>query len=134
MNDTTWPLPFPHGLPWLSENLGGLPLIIYSAAARRGSARTPPRPRSLPPPPPLADGPQCGNTTYAASWPLELSLYWDQGWGAGVLSAIAASSSEAFYAQLFESGRGALAMGAFTQDFLDFQVRPPLLRRPAALR
>ena len=33
-----------------------------------------------------------------------MSLYWDQGWGSGVLSAVAASSSLAFYRQLFAGG------------------------------
>ena len=22
LNDTVWPLPFPHGLPWLSQQMG----------------------------------------------------------------------------------------------------------------
>ena len=98
LNDSSWPLPFPQGLPWLSAHLGDppVPLIIYN-------------------------GPQCGNTTYAADWPLEMSLYWNQGWGSGVLSAIAAASSEAFYTQFFASARAGLALGSFTQDFLDFQ-------------
>ena len=94
MNDSFWPLPFPRGLRSLADATG-LPLIIYN-------------------------GPQCGNSTYAAQWPLVESLYWDQGWGAGVLSAVAGPSSRAFYDGLF-ADLGAQGMGSFTQDFLDFQ-------------
>ena len=66
---------------------------------------------------------RCGNTTYAADWPLVMSLPWDQGWGAGTLSAINPVAARAFYDDLFSlSSRTELAMGAFTQDFLDFQV------------
>lgn len=93
MNDTAWPLPLPRGLASLSAKVG--PLIIYN-------------------------GPMCGNTTYASQYPLELSLYWDQGWGKGVLSAIAANSSLDFYRNTFASLK-AQGMGSFTQDFLDFQ-------------
>ena len=89
VNDTAWPLPLPGGLTGLSASLGGTPLIIYN-------------------------GPQCGNSTYGSAWPLEQSLYWDQGWGSGVLSAIAANSSLAFYRQLFASLK-AQGMGSFTQ-------------------
>jgi hypothetical protein len=95
-NDSAWPLPFPHGLSHLSTVLlNNTPLILYN-------------------------GPQCANTTYAAQWPLELSLPWDQGWGRGTLSAIAANASLAFFTQLFATLR-AQGMGSFTQDFLDFQ-------------
>lgn len=37
-----------------------------------------------------------------AVWPMEYSSYWNQGWGSGILSAIAANSSFAFYSQLFD--------------------------------
>ena len=93
MNDTAWPLAFPSGLSSLAQRTA--PLIIYN-------------------------GPQCGNTTYGAAWPLEMSLYWNQGWGSGILSAIAANASLAFYRQLFGTLL-AQGMGSFTQDFLDFQ-------------
>jgi len=101
MNDTAWQLPLPRGLSSLSANVGrekGLGkenLVIYN-------------------------GPQCDNTTYASQYPLELSLYWDQGWGKGVLSAIAANASLDFYRTTFAALK-AQGMGAFTQDFLDFQ-------------
>lgn len=93
MNDTAWPLPLPRGLTELSSNVG--PLILYN-------------------------GPMCGNTTYADAWPLEMSLYWNQGWGEGVLSAITANASLPFHTDLFAQLK-AQGMGAFTQDFLDFQ-------------
>ena len=93
MNDTAWPLPFPRGLAELAQAVG--PLIIYN-------------------------GPQCGNSTYAGTWPLEMSLYWDQGWGKGYLSAVAGNASKDFYAAMFADLKSQ-GMGAFTQDFLDFQ-------------
>jgi len=95
MNDSAWPLPFPRGLRSLADATG-LPLILYN-------------------------GPQCGNSTYAAQWPLVESLYWDQGWGAGVLSAVAGPSSRAFYDGLF-ADLSTQGMGSFTQDFLDFHA------------
>lgn len=49
-----------------------------------------------------------------------MSVYWDQGWGSGVLSILTAESSGAFYDQLFASLQ-AEGMSSFTQDFLDFQ-------------
>ena len=105
INDTAWPLPFPLGLQYLSTATG-LPLIIYN-------------------------GPQCDNSTYASQWPLELSLPWDQGWGKGVLSAIAANASQAFYSATFAALK-AQGMGSFTQDFLDFQslLFPAFLTSP----
>jgi hypothetical protein len=36
----------------------------------------------------IYNGPQCGNTTYGDQWPLEMSLYWDQGWGSGEMGVI----------------------------------------------
>jgi hypothetical protein len=95
LNDSSWPLPFPRGLPSLSAATG-LPLILYN-------------------------GPQCGNSSYATDYPLVDSLYWDQGWGAGVLSAVAGASARAFYDALFARLAAEQAMGSFTQDFLDFQ-------------
>ena len=94
LNDSAWPLPFPRGLRSLADATG-MPLILYN-------------------------GPQCGNSTYAGEFPLVESVYWDQGWGAGVLSAVAGTSARAFYADLFArlAGQG---LGSFTQDFLDFQ-------------
>ena len=85
-----WPTAFPKGLQWLSTTgLEGKPLIIYN-------------------------GPQCGNTSYAADWPLVHSLYWNQGWGYGTLSAIAPVAARAFYDELF--GRKAeLGMGGECQ-------------------
>jgi hypothetical protein len=95
MNFTTWPLPFPGGLSSLSEDLGA-PLIMYN-------------------------GPVCGNTTLAkARWTIEPSLYWDQGWGAGVLGIVTSEQSNAFYTELMDSLL-AQGMSTFTQDFLDFQ-------------
>jgi hypothetical protein len=56
----------------------------------------------------------------SGEWPLHASIYWDQGWGAGVLSAVTSDAARAFYDDLFrrllEDG-----MSSFTQDFLDFQ-------------
>ena len=94
VNDTVWPLPFPRGLRSLADATGWS-LIIYN-------------------------GPQCAESTYSSVWPLMYSLHWDQGWGAGTLSAIADSAAEAFYADLF-TRLSAQGMGSFTQDFLDFQ-------------
>jgi len=68
----------------------------------------------------LYNGPQCANASYAAQFPLVDSLYWDQGWGAGVLSCVAGASSRAFYDDLF-ARLAAQGMSSFTQDFLDFQ-------------
>ena len=90
INDTVWPLPFPRGLRSLSDTTGW-PLIIYN-------------------------GPQCANTTYAADWPLTYSVHWDQGWGAGVLSAIGGGvdTSRSFYTSLF-ANLTAQGMATFTQ-------------------
>jgi len=60
----------------LSDELGGLPLILYN-------------------------GPQCGVTSYSAEWPLVYSIYYNAGWGKGVLSAIKGESAEAFYSAMF---------------------------------
>ena len=94
LNDSAWPLPLPRGLRSLADATG-LGLILYN-------------------------GPQCANASYADSWPLVDSLFWDQGWGAGVLSAVSGASSRAFYDDLFAQLR-AQGMASFTQDFLDFQ-------------
>jgi hypothetical protein len=94
VNDTAWPLAFPSGLAHLASATG-MGLIIYN-------------------------GPQCGNSTYGAQWPLTYSVGWDQGWGAGVFSAVAAPAARAFYDQLF-AGLARDGMVTFTQDFLDFQ-------------
>lgn len=95
INDTFATVPFPRAATF-SKELGGLPLIIYN-------------------------GPQCGETTYSSDWPLVYSIYYDVGWGKGVLSAINGSSSEAFYAQMFARLIKENNMNVFTQDFLDFQ-------------
>ena len=95
INDTFATVPFPRAATF-SKELGGLPLIIYN-------------------------GPQCGETTYSSDWPLVYSIYYDVGWGKGVLSAITGSSSEAFYAQMFARLIKENNMNVFTQDFLDFQ-------------
>ena len=90
LSDDVWDVPFPKGLQWLSNvGLGGAQFIIYN-------------------------GPMCGNTTFAADWPLVKSLQWDQGWGSGVLSAVAPVAARAFYDALF-ARRVELSMGAFTQ-------------------
>ena len=94
LNDSAWPLPLPRGLRSLADATG-LGLILYN-------------------------GPQCVDSSYAAQWPLVDSLFWDQGWGSGVLSAVAGASSRAFYDATFASLK-AQGMAAFTQDFLDFQ-------------
>ena len=93
LNDSAWPVPLPSGLKSLSSRMG-LPLIIYN-------------------------GPQCGNTTYAAQWPLEQGMPYDAGWARGQLSQIAAGASLAFYSQLFATLK-AQGMATFTQDFMDF--------------
>lgn len=95
VNDSAWPEPFPGGLQYLATALGA-PLTIYN-------------------------GPQCANTTYAGVWPLVYSVFWDQGWGSGVLSQVTANASAAFYAALFASLK-AQGMTTFTQDFLDFHA------------
>jgi len=94
LNDSAWPLPLPRGLRSLADATG-MGLILYN-------------------------GPQCANASYAAQWPLVDSLFWDQGWGAGVLSCVAGASSRAFYDDLF-ARLAAQGMSSFTQDFLDFQ-------------
>ena len=93
LNDTVWPVPFPHGLEWLAAKLGNKSFIIYN-------------------------GPQCVNSTYTEEWPMIDSLFFDVGWARGVLSIIAGSASFEFYSTLFS--RKDLAMLSFTQDFLDF--------------
>lgn len=94
MNDTVWPIPLPKGLTYLSQQ-AGMGLTIYN-------------------------GPQCGNSTYSDKWPLISSLYWDQGWGKGTLSAIADGAAYPFYQSLM-ADLTSQAMVTFTQDFLDFQ-------------
>jgi hypothetical protein len=105
MNDSFWPVPFPRAST-LSAELR-VPLILYN-------------------------GPQCGNSSYASDWPLIQSLYWNQGWGKGVLSAVEGASAEAHYASIFSSLK-TFGINAFSQDFLDFQdlLFPAWLQDPA---
>lgn len=93
LNDSAWAVPLPSGLKSLSSRMG-LPLILYN-------------------------GPQCGNTSYAAQWPLEMGMPYDAQWAQGQLSQIAAGASLAFYSQLFAALKGQ-GMATFTQDFMDF--------------
>ena len=104
VNDTFDPTPFPRAAT-LAAELGTI-LIIYN-------------------------GPQCGNTSYAGAWPLVYSVAWDQGWGKGVLSAVAGSAAREHFAALFVQLR-ALGLSSFTQDFLDFQslLFPACLENP----
>ena len=107
LNDSVWPVPFPRGLQWLSEvGLKNKGLIIYN-------------------------GPQCEDTTYSEDWPLVTSVYWDQGWGNGTLSAISPVAARAFYDQLF-ARKAELGMVGYSQDFLDFQdlLFPAFLTSP----
>ena len=94
MNDSFWLAPFPRPTTLSAELQTSL--ILYN-------------------------GPQCGNASYTSEWPSVYSVAWDQGWGAGVLSAVAGDSSELHYASIFAEMRSINNVISFTQDFLDFQ-------------
>jgi hypothetical protein len=63
---------------------------------------------------------------------LVYSIYYNVGWGKGVLSAIEGNSSEAFYSAMFAKLIKENNMNVFTQDFLDFQslIFPDWLEDP----
>lgn len=107
INDSFARVPFPRPNSF-SKELGGLPLILYN-------------------------GPQCGNSTYGSKWPLVYSVYYNVGWGRGVISAVEGASSESFYAEMFARLVKDNNMNVFTQDFLDFQslLFPDWLEDPA---
>lgn len=93
VNDTVWNVPFPHGLPYLANELE-TPFLIYN-------------------------GPTCGDTSLTNTWPFIYSNYWNQGWGSGYFAQIHPDASYDYYSQLFRTGKTTLAMGGFEIDFLD---------------